>query len=258
MGRLSLTVLTNRTGNGQVRHCKTEAGLTKVVLELRILYVEDNRALGDAVAKALRANGFTVDAFTTAFDAEEAAATTSYDAIVLDLGLPDRDGMELLEALRRSGVASPILLLTARDAPSDVIAGLNAGADDYLKKPFNMDELIARLRAQLRRVGQPLSIVFQEGNVDLDTSMRLCRIDGRDVDLSRREFGALELLMRRAGSVITKVAFEEALYGFGEEVSSNAIEVLVHRLRKRLVGAGAQIEVHTLRGIGYMLTRGVS
>ncbi len=222
---------------------------------MRILYVEDNRTLNDIVTRALRANGFTVDAMDRASDAEEAVATTTYDAVVLDLGLPDRDGMHLLEAWRRSGLTSPVLLLSARDKSSDVIDGLNSGADDYIRKPFNMDELIARLHALLRRSGQPLSILLHEGNVALDTSQRSCRIDGRDVDLSRREFGALELLLRHPGKVRSKTMIEEALYGFGEEVSSNAVEVLMHRLRKKLADARANTEIHTLRGLGYMLSR---
>lgn len=221
---------------------------------MRILLVEDNEGISALAAGALRTAGFAVDAVGCAADAEAAVSTTLFDALVLDLGLPDRDGMQLLESLRRSGVALPILLLTARDGTPAVIAGLNGGADDYLRKPFHVDELIARVRALLRRPGAALGVALREGNVELDTVARQVRVAGSVLDLSRKEAGALELLMRRAGTVISKASLEETLYSYGEEVSSNAIEVLIHRLRKKLAGAGALVEIHTLRGIGYLLS----
>lgn len=221
---------------------------------MRILLVEDNPRLNDLTAGALRAAGFAVDPVHGAEDAEAALRVTSYDVIILDLGLPDLDGMDLLNAIRRRGLATPVLLLTARDDAASVIAGLNGGADDYLKKPFNMDELIARIRALLRRPGAPVAMALREGNVELDTVARRASVGGVPVDLSRKEISALELLMRRSGTVISKSAMEDALYAFSEEVSSNAIEVLIHRLRKKLSGVGAQMEIHTLRGIGYLLS----
>lgn len=218
---------------------------------MRVLLVEDNIRLSDLTAAALRASGFAVDAVLTAEDAEAALAVSAFDAIILDLGLPDLDGMDLLERVRRRRLATPVLLLTARDGA--VVAGLNGGADDFLRKPFDMDELIARVRALMRRPGVPIAAALREGNIELDTVTRQARVGDLPLALSRREAGALELLMRRSGTVITKSAMEEGLYGFGEEVSVNAIEVLVHRLRRKLSGAGAQMEIHTLRGIGYLL-----
>lgn len=218
---------------------------------MRVLLVEDNIRLSDLTAAALRAAGFAVDAVLTAEDAEAALSVSAFDAIILDLGLPDLDGMDLLERVRRRRLATPVLLLMARDGA--VVAGLNGGADDFLRKPFNMEELIARIRALLRRPGVPMAAALREGNIELDTVTRQARVGDLPLALSRREAGALELLMRRAGTVITKSAMEEGLYGFGEEVSVNAIEVLVHRLRRKLSGAGAQMEIHTLRGIGYLL-----
>jgi DNA-binding response OmpR family regulator len=221
---------------------------------MRLLLVEDNERMSTMVSDALRTVGFAVDVVHTARDAEEAVSTTSFDGLILDLGLPDRDGMDLLDTLRRAGLAAPILLLTARDGARSVVAGLNGGADDYLRKPFNMDELIARVRALLRRPGSALGVRLREANIELDTVARQARVSGIGLELSRKEAGALELLMRRSGSVISKAAMEETLYGYGEEVSSNAIEVLIHRLRKKLAGAGAEVEIHTLRGIGYLLS----
>lgn len=220
---------------------------------MRILLVEDNDRLSVLIAEALRKGGFAVDAVGVAADAEAAISSIRYDAMILDLGLPDRDGMTLLAPARRGHAAIPVLVLTARDDTQAVIEGLNRGADDYLCKPFVMDELLARLRALLRRPGQALGALLREGNVELDAAERCARVDGAGVELSRRELGALELLMRRSGRVISKSDMEDSLYGFGDEVGSNAVEVLMHRLRKKLAAASADIEIHTLRGIGYML-----
>ncbi|MGO9771216.1 MAG: response regulator [Roseiarcus sp.] len=221
---------------------------------MRILLVEDNARLSALIGDALKANGFAIDTAALAADAETALASTSYDAIVLDLGLPDADGMTVLTTARRRGLTAPVLILTARDGAQDTIDGLNGGADDYMHKPFAMDELVARLRALLRRPSQMLDAVIREGNMALDCAQRSVRIDGERVDLSRREFGALELLLRRNGRVVTKADMEESFYGQGEEVASNAVEVLIHRVRKKLTAAGADAEIHTLRGIGYLLT----
>lgn len=221
---------------------------------MRILLVEDNRRLGGLITEALTAQGFVADCVRTAGDGEAALATALYDAAVLDLGLPDADGMTLLR--RKDGIrpATPILVLTARDSTQALIDALDGGADDYLRKPFEMNELLARLRALMRRPGQALGIRLTEGNIAFDTIQRRVRIAGAEVEISRKELAALELLLRRAGSVVSKGQFEESLYGFGEEVGSNAIEVLIHRLRKKLTASGADVEVHTLRGIGYVLT----
>ncbi|MGD0184793.1 MAG: response regulator transcription factor [Roseiarcus sp.] len=221
---------------------------------MRILLVEDNARLSALIGDALKANGFAIDTAALAADAETALASTSYDAIVLDLGLPDADGMTVLTTARRRGLTAPVLILTARDGAQDTIDGLNGGADDYMHKPFAMDELVARLRALLRRPSQMLDAVIREGNMALDCAQRSVRIDGERVDLSRREFAALELLLRRNGRVVAKADMEESFYGQGEEVASNAVEVLIHRVRKKLTAAGASAEIHTLRGIGYLLT----
>jgi DNA-binding response OmpR family regulator len=220
---------------------------------MRILLLEDNPRLAALTAAALHAAGFAVDPVATVADAEHALRTTAYDCLALDLGLPDGDGMDLLARLRRGGATTPVLLVTARDTPAAVVDGLNGGADDYLVKPFHMDELIARIRALLRRPGAAFPAELREGNIALDPAERRATVGNVVLDLSRREVGALELLIRRVGRVLTKAAFEEALYGFGEEVSTNAIEVLIHRLRKKLTAAGAEREIHTLRGLGYLL-----
>jgi DNA-binding response OmpR family regulator len=220
---------------------------------MRLLLVEDNIRLGKLVCDALNASGYAVDLFSNAEEAEAALGVVSYDAIVLDLGLPDRDGATLLEPAKKYAPSAPILILTARDDSSSVVDLLNRGADDYLSKPFVMDVLIARIRALLRRPGAARTSVLTERNLELDPAQYRVRVDGQDLDISRRELSALELLMRRSSRVISRADFEESMYGFGEEVSSNAVEVLIHRLRKKLDGAGAKVEIHNLRGLGYML-----
>ncbi len=221
---------------------------------VRLLVIDDNSRLSEYVSVALRGQGFAVDAVESGADAEAAIATTSYNAIILDLGLPDVDGLVWLAAVRKRLDQTPVLILTARDALQDLVQGLNSGADDYLRKPFEVEELVARIRALLRRPGQALGIQLTQGNVSLNTNTRELTINGALVDLGRRECGALELLLRRAARVVTKSAIEEAIYGFGEELASNAIEVLIHRLRKRMQEANADVYIHTLRGVGYMLS----
>jgi DNA-binding response OmpR family regulator len=221
---------------------------------VRLLVVEDNRRLCEYVGEALRARGFAVDSVENGNDAEAAIATTTYDAIILDLGLPDMDGLEWLTAVRKRLNQMPVLILTARDGVDNLVIGLNAGADDYLRKPFELEELVARIRALLRRPGHVLGTQLTHGNVSLNTHTRELTVNAVPVDLGRRECGALELLLRRADRVVSKSSIEEAIYAFGEEVASNAIEVLIHRLRRRMQQADADIQIHTLRGVGYMLT----
>lgn len=220
---------------------------------MRLILIEDNRRLAGFVATALERAGFTVDHCTTLGEAEAAFETTRFDLAVLDLGLPDGDGMDLLRRLRRIGNALPVLVLTARDALEDRVEGLNAGADDYLLKPFEISELIARINALLRRPGNALGTHLQVGNISFDTVGREVMVRDRVTGLSRRELAVLEILMRRAGRVVPKDVIGESVYGFNEPVSVNSVEVAVHRLRKRLEDAGATAVVHTLRGIGYLM-----
>src|SRR5262249_10884678 len=173
---------------------------------------------------------------------------------ILDLGLPDGDGLKLVSRVRAAGIQTPILILTARDAVEHRVAGLNTGADDYLVKPFATAELVARVRALLRRPGAPLGIVLKAGNIRFDTIGRDVQVGGITVHLPRRETEILEYLMRRVGRVVPKSVFEERLYGADEGVESNAIPVHVHYLRRKLVEVGATAEIHTVRGIGYVLT----
>ena len=218
--------------------------------------IEDSARLGGLISDALRSQAFTVDVVMTAGDAEAALRTTFYDLMILNLGLPDYDGMEFLAAIRNRGIMTLVLILTSRDSTRAVIEGLNGGADDFLCKPFDMNELVARIRALLRRPGKPLGKRLCDGNITLDTVERDIRVSEVRVNLTRREASALELLMRSSGRVISKNTLEESLYGFGEETSSNAVEVVLHRLRKKLISAGASVKIETLRGIGYVLSNG--
>lgn len=221
---------------------------------MRLLVVEDNVRIADYLGAALRAQGFAVDAVGTGAEGDAAMATTSYDAVILDLGLPDVDGLAWLGAVRKRTHQVPILVLTARDALRDLVHGLDAGADDYMRKPFEVDELVARVRALLRRPNHMLGTHLSHENLSLNTSTREVFVGGVPIEVGRRECSALELLLRRAGRVVPKSAIEEALYSFNEELSSNAIEVLIHRLRKRMSDAKANVHIHTLRGVGYILS----
>lgn len=220
---------------------------------MRILLVEDNDRLADLVGQGLRAGGFAVDAFNCLGDADAAMATVPYDAAILDLGLPDGDGLDLLRTARQRGSSLPVLVLTARDGVDDRVRGLNVGADDYVVKPFAMAELLARVRALLRRPGNALGVRLTCGQVTMDTTSREVWIGETLVALPRRETEMLEQLLRRAGRVVPKRSLEEGLYGFDDDVSANTVEVLMSRLRKRLVQTGADVTIHTLRGVGYML-----
>ena len=227
--------------------------MTKLGEKMRLLAVEDNARLAEYVSVACHAKGFVVDLAHSLAEARAAVAGMPYEAIVLDLGLPDGDGLAWLQEIRRAGLHTPVLILTARDAPQTVVEGLDFGADDYLTKPFDIDILVARLRALLRRPSATRGTVLTEGNVSFDTTAREARVDGDLIKLGRRELDSLELLLRRTGRVVPKGAIQDAIYPHGEEVASNAIEVLIHRLRKRIRERGGNIEIHTIRGVGYML-----
>jgi two-component system, OmpR family, response regulator QseB len=220
---------------------------------MRLLLLEDEADLAAILVKGLHETGFTVDHVTRIDEAEDALAVGSFDVVVLDRIVPDGDSLELLRNRPVEGLGCPVLMLTARDALQDRLDGLEGGADDYLLKPFHFDELVARLRALLRRPNKALGVKLISGNIHFDTPARSVQVAGEPLVLSRRELALLELLMRRMGSVVTKEVIETTLYNFQDEIGQNAIEVLLHRLRRRLVAAGATAKIHTLRGIGYML-----
>ena len=220
---------------------------------MRLLVIEDEDRLSGILKSKLGEIGFTVDIAGSAEDAGIALELINYDAAVLDLGLPDGDGLAVLTAARRAGKALPILILTARDAVEDRVTGLNAGADDYLTKPFAMTELVARIKALLRRPGGVLGMTLEAGNVRLDTVGRELTIGGMPVRLSRRELAIIEQMMRRFGRIVPKSVLEEKLYGIDEEPDSNPIPVHIHHLRRQLDGAGAHLMIHTIRGVGYIL-----
>jgi DNA-binding response OmpR family regulator len=220
---------------------------------MQVLLFEDHDRLASAIVKGLGDFGFGVDSFANAADGLIAMKTVAYDGIVLDLGLPDRDGVDVLRELRGYDTRTPVLILTARDGVDDRVAGLDAGADDYVLKPFAMKELAARLRAIMRRPGKALGATLTVGNLQLDVASRQASVDDCIVRFTPREIGALELLMRREGQVVSKAALEDGLYGLSKDVSANAIEVLISRVRRRLEVADARCSIHTLHGIGYLL-----
>jgi len=218
---------------------------------MRILLAEDDTLLGDGLRAGLRQAGFQVDWVRDGLAAERELRAQAYAAAVLDLGLPGMDGMDVLASVRRAGITLPVLVLTARDAVPDRIKGLDTGADDYVVKPVDLDELAARLRALVRRAaGQPQELL-QAGGLQLDPAARTVQRDGEPVLLSTREFDLLQALMLNAGRVLSREQLEQHLYSWGREVESNAVEVHIHHLRKKL---GADC-IQTVRGVGYMLPR---
>jgi len=220
---------------------------------MRVLIIEDNETYGRLLGARLEQSGLEADLAGTAAEAERVLSRLDYSAIVLDLGLPDRDGMEFLREFRRRGRMMPVLVATARNRLTDRVAALHAGADDYLAKPFSTDELIARLRALLRR---PLSFdgkAIVLGNVSIDIELRQVKVDGVLLSVRLREQAILELLVRQHGSVVPRRAIETQLFGSSDKSDSNAIDVYVHRLRQHLGDAGATVEIHTIRGVGFMI-----
>lgn len=223
---------------------------------MRLLIVEDNARLGVLLAEGLGRRGFSADIARSLDEADELMAAALYDAAILDLGLPDGDGAAWLTARRRLGPMPPALMLTARGGLEDRVAGLDAGADDYVVKPVEIEELAARLRALLRRPGPRGQPLLELGLLRFDTASREARFAACELELSRREADLLELLLRRAGSVVAREAIENALYAFHEPVTPNAVEAVVSRLRRKLEEAGATGALHTIRGVGYMLRDG--
>jgi DNA-binding response OmpR family regulator len=220
---------------------------------MRLLLVEDNDRLAEFVGKGLGDSGFTLDRVANLAEASSALAAGRFDAILLDLGLPDGDGVDWLKSRRAAGLQLPVMMLTARGTTPEKVAGLNAGADDYLAKPFEMTELVARLKALLRRPGGALSLHLELGNVAFDTVHRDVTVGDRRLTLSRSELSLLEMLLRRAGRVVQRQFLEEGLYGFDDIVGPNSLEAHMSRLRRKLATAQASIQIHTLRGVGYML-----
>jgi two-component system, OmpR family, response regulator QseB len=218
---------------------------------MRLLLVEDDAMIGNSVRAGLRQDGFTVDWVQDGRAAELAIANDVYDVLLLDLGLPRKDGLEVLAGLRRRGNRIPVLVLTARDAVTDRVKGLDAGADDYLVKPFDLDELAARIRALLRRQSGRVEPVLQAGELTLNPATHEVLLRGKPVALSAREFALLEALLDRPGAVLSREQLEEKLYGWTEEVESNTVEVYVHSLRRKL----GQDVIKNVRGVGYMVAR---
>lgn len=216
---------------------------------MRILVVEDDPVLSNGLKVGLAMTGATVDQVETCADALAALATTSFDAVVLDLMLPDGSGLDVLKTMRCGKDTTPVLLLTALDETTDRIAGLDSGADDYMGKPFDLDELAARIRAIARRGAGRAQAIMVAGALELDPSNLLARIDGERVPLSRREFAVLSALMERPGTIRSKSDIEARLYGWQEEIESNTVEVHVHNLRNKI----GKETIETVRGLGYRI-----
>src|SRR5512135_2008242 len=214
---------------------------------MRLLLVEDDRMIGESLRKALRGSGYAVDWVRDGRAADATLANERFALVLLDLGLPQLDGMEVLRAMRARADRTPVIVLTARDAVASRVLGLDAGADDYIVKPFELDELLARMRAVVRRQTGRAEPGLEVDGVTLDPATRQVTLNGAPVVLSAREYAVLEALMMRPGAILSRAQLEDRLYGWGEELESNAISVYVHQLRRKL-GEGF---IRTVRGIGY-------
>ncbi|HJS91024.1 MAG TPA: response regulator transcription factor [Steroidobacteraceae bacterium] len=214
---------------------------------MRLLLVEDDTMIGEALRSGLKRDGFTVDWVHDGESASQVLGAEEFDLLLLDWGLPRKSGLEVLTAARARGLELPVLIITARDAVSDRVQGLDAGADDYLVKPFDLDELAARIRALLRRKSGRTAPAIEHLGVTLDPATHSVTRDGREIALSPKEFALLQLLMERPGTILSRARLEERLYGWSEEIESNAIEVHIHGLRRKL-GADYILNV---RGVGY-------
>ncbi len=218
---------------------------------MRLLLVEDDGALGDGIRAGLRQAGYTVDWLKDGRAAQLALETEEYALLVLDIGLPRLSGLELLKWLRNAGKELPVMILTARDTVQDRVQGLDGGADDYLVKPFDLDELAARIRALLRRRSGRAVALLQHGELSLDPAARRVERAGQAVDLSPREFAVLQVLLENRGRVMSREQLEQALYGWDGEVESNALEVHIHHLRRKL---GGEL-IRNIRGVGYVIEK---
>ena len=220
---------------------------------MNILIVEDQEDLSGLIAGQLEEVGIKSDSATTGEAALDLIDPDVHDLVILDRGLPDMEGLELLKILREDGIKVPVLILTAKDELGDKVDGLNSGADDYLVKPFEMEELIARVHALHRRPSEAVDTIFKIGNLEFNPSQNTLKIDKTPTEITVKEKEALARLMRLPGRVVSKDTLLSALYGHGEEGSHNSVEVVMHRLRKKLEKAGANAEIKTLRGIGYLI-----
>jgi two-component system OmpR family response regulator len=220
---------------------------------MRILLVEDDSMLADAVARALRQSAHSVQTARNGLEADQALAANRYDLLLLDVGLPKMDGFEVLKRLRQRRSSVPVLILTVRDAVEDLVKGLDLGADDYLTKPFELAELEARVRALLRRANATAQPDLVHGRLRLDVAGRRLYCDDRPLELSARELGVVELLMMKEGRVVTRQQIAEQLYGWEDDSTSNAIEVFIYRLRRKLEPSG--MDIRTVRGMGYLIDR---
>ena len=218
---------------------------------MRILLVEDDLMIGESVLEALCAEGYSTDWVKDGEAADSAAISCAYDLMILDLGLPGRDGLEVLRRLRGRKQALPVIITTARDAVDQRISGLDSGADDYLLKPYDLEELLARIRANLRRATGQVESVYEFKNVVINPSTREVQVDGRPVLLTAREWAVLEPLLARPGTILSRSQLEGKLYGWQDDPASNAVEVYIHGLRRKL---GADL-IQNVRGVGYLIPR---
>jgi DNA-binding response OmpR family regulator len=218
---------------------------------MRLLLVEDDIMIGEALLDLLRAENYAVDWVKDGEMADSALRTAAYDLVLLDLGLPRRDGLSVLRALRARKERVPVLIATARDSVQQRIEGLDAGADDYVLKPYNLEELLARIRALLRRAAGRAEPVYEHNGVSINPATREVSVDGAPVVLSAREWAVLEPLLARPGMVLSRAQLEEKLYGWKDEISSNAVEVYIHGLRRKL---GADL-IQNIRGVGYLVPK---
>ena len=214
---------------------------------MRVLVVEDDSMIGQSLCSALRQSGYAVDWVREAGEADTALLGEQFALVLLDLGLPQRDGLEVLRSMRARNDSTPVIVITARDSLTDRVSGLDAGADDYIVKPFELDELLARMRAVVRRHAGRGQSAIAVGSVTLDPSTREVTRNGASLALSAREYAVLEALMLRPGAILSRAQLEDRLYGWGEELESNAISVYIHQLRRKL----GEDFIHTVRGVGY-------
>ena len=222
---------------------------------MRVLLIEDEPEMAAALTSAFGRFDMLIDHVPTLAQAEAALASGVHDAILLDRQMPDGDGLDLIPKLRARGIGVPIIVLTARGEMADLVAGLDTGADDYVAKPFAVEELLARLRAVLRRPGQVMSDTLCVGRLSFDCSDRTASVAGTVLDLPRRELLVLESLIQRMGRTVLRASLEASVYGFDDEIQSNALDTHVSRLRRKLMDADAGVEIHGIRGIGYLLKR---